>query len=76
MDSRNFFDILSGKIQCIINRNTGLQRAVKWLYQMGDRDDGKYLEQQGDNWNPTRVWTSMNEYDNILANMSSCFCVR
>jgi len=37
----------------------GLKRAVKWLYQMEDRSDGKYVEQHGDRWDPYQSVVSL-----------------
>ena len=37
----------------------GLKRAVKWLYQMEDRADGKYLEQHAEKWDPYQSVVSL-----------------
>ena len=43
----------------------GLQRAVKWLYQMEERADGKYLQQHGDRGDPWQSVVSLHLWQAI-----------
>lgn len=54
-----FLIFSQGRPNVLSTGDFGLQRAVKWLYQMEDRADGKYLQQHGDKWDPYQSIVSL-----------------
>lgn len=56
--------------------DAGLQRVAKWLYNLQERNDGKYLEQQYEKWSSFEsivslyFWEAINQgygdSDNII----------
>jgi DNA-3-methyladenine glycosylase II len=48
-----------GKLDVMSTGDAGLQRSAKWLFQMEDRPDRKYLEQHAPRWAPYRSVASL-----------------
>ena len=57
--SEMFLIFSVGRVNVLSIGDAGLQRAVKWLFEMEDRPDGKYLEQHAERWNPYRTIASL-----------------
>lgn len=55
-----------GRLDIIALKDAGLQRATKWLYQLEETKNGKYLEQVAHQWAPYRsiaafyLWEAIN----------------